>query len=69
MEHKSSENKDLKFIKSFSKIKISEICKKLKIDKCNLWANKTSHENIKLVKEEIIAEYERIKKELDDYTF
>ena len=47
-------NKDLDFIKAFSKINIKKICEDLKIDKSNLWAGRTSSQNIKLVKEEII---------------
>lgn len=48
------DNKDLEFIKGFSKIKISTICEDLGIDKSNLWANKTSSQNIKRVKDEIM---------------
>lgn len=47
---------DLDFIKEFSKIKIAPICKKLNIDKSNLWAGKVSSDKVKLVKDEIIRE-------------
>lgn len=57
------DNKDLEFIKEFSKIKISTICKDLKIDKSNLWANKTSPQNIKLVKDEIIRRINELQKD------
>jgi hypothetical protein len=45
--------KDLKYIKDFSKITVAGICKDLKIDKSNLWAEKSSAENVAKVKEEI----------------
>lgn len=53
---------DLDFIKGFSKIKISTICKKLNIDKSNLWAGKASAEKIKLVKKEIINEFKKLER-------
>lgn len=48
-------NKDryLKYIKNFSKIKISEICRELKIDKANIYRGTASIENIKKIKDEI----------------
>ena len=51
---------DLDFIKDFSKIKISPICKKLNIDKSNLWAGKVSSEKVKQVKDEIIKELNKL---------
>lgn len=51
---------DLDFIKDFSKIKIAPICKKLNIDKSNLWAGKVSGDKVKLVKEEIIKELKKL---------
>ncbi len=51
---------DLDFIKDFSKIKIAPICKKLNIDKSNLWAGKVSSEKVKLVKEEILKELKKL---------
>jgi hypothetical protein len=44
---------DLKWIKAFSKITVVSVCKDLKIDKSNLWAEKASAENVAKVKEEI----------------
>lgn len=44
---------DLKFIKDFTKISISQICKDLKIDIPNLLNGRASEKNTKLVKEEL----------------
>ena len=54
-------NSDLDFIKQFSKIKIAPICKKLNIDKSNLWAGRISDDKIKQVKNEIIKQYNKLK--------
>lgn len=54
--------RDLKYIKDFSKIKVAAICKDLKVDKSNLWRGNASGEVVKKVKEELIK---RIK-ELDE---
>ena len=43
---KEQSNKDLEWIKNFSKIKIMAICRDLNINKPNLWTGKTSAENI-----------------------
>lgn len=51
---------DLDFIKDFSKIKIAYICKRLKIDKSNLWTNRVSTDKIKKVKNEIKKELKKI---------
>ncbi len=45
--------KDLKYIKDFSKITVAGICKDLKIDKSNLWAGKSTATNVNKVKKEI----------------
>ena len=42
------------------KIKIAPICKKLNIDKSNLWAGKVSSDKVKQVKEEIIKELNKL---------
>lgn len=47
---------DLEFIKKFSKIRISDICKNLKIQKNNVYTGKTKKENISKVKNEIYKE-------------
>lgn len=49
----NEDNKDLKWIKAFSKITIASACKDLKIDKSNLWAGRTSDDTTAKVKEEI----------------
>ncbi len=48
-----NKERDLKFIKDFSKIKVAAICKELKIDKSNLWRGNASEEAVKKVKEAI----------------
>lgn len=53
-------DKDLEFIKAFSKINIKTICNDLNIDKSNLWAGRTSKHNIKIVKDEIIKRVEEL---------
>lgn len=57
-----SKEKDLKYIKGFSQISISGICKELKIDRGNILNGKSSEKNIKLVREKL---QEKIK-ELDN---
>ena len=53
--------KDLFFyIKNFSKIKISAICRKLNIDRSNLLHGKTSEENLIKVKEEIESQIAKL---------
>lgn len=51
---------DLKFIKCFSKINITKVCKKLKIDRSNLLNGKTTKENIKKVRQELESEYAKL---------
>lgn len=46
-------NDDLQYIKDFSKITISQICRDLNIDRGNLMNGRASEKNIKLVKEEL----------------
>ena len=48
------DSKDLIFIKKFSKISVSKICKELNINTSNLFSNRTTENNITLVKTEII---------------
>ena len=57
-----NKERNLKFIKDFSKIKVAAICKELNIDKSNLWRGNASEEAVKKVKEEL---KKRIK-ELED---
>lgn len=51
---KNKENvKNLQYIKKFSKINISDICRRCKVDRSNLINGKTSEKNIELIKEMI----------------
>lgn len=50
----------LLYIKNFSKIKISAICRKLFIDRSNLLNGRTSEENLIKVKEEIESEIAKL---------
>ncbi len=51
---------DLEYIKKFSKISISGICEKNKIDRANLLNNKTTKKNIKTVREDIESEIAKL---------
>lgn len=44
---------DLDYIKKFSKISITSVCDKAKVDKANLYAGRTSKKNIKKVRKYI----------------
>ena len=52
--------KDLDYIKKFSKISISGICKKNKINRQNLLNNRTTQKNAKIVREEIESEIAKL---------
>ena len=45
--------KDLKFIKNFSKITINKVCENVKTSKQNIFTGKASEKTIEKVKEEI----------------
>lgn len=51
---------DLEYIKNFSKISISGICRKKKIDRANVLTNKTKKENLKVIREEIESEIAKL---------
>ena len=51
---------DLEYIKKFIKISVPGICKKLKIDKSNLYSGKTTSINIKKVRQEIESEIAKL---------
>ena len=55
---------DLDFIKRFSKISITELCKKHSIDKSNLWAGRGKKEYATIIRNELIMEFIKI---LNDY--
>lgn len=57
-----SKEQDLKYIKEFSKIKITEICREQKIDKSNLYRGTASAESTKKVKEELKRRIEKLEK-------
>lgn len=52
--------KDLDYIKKFSKISISGICEKNKINRQNLLNNRTTQKNAKIVREEIESELAKL---------
>lgn len=57
---------DLKYIKKFSKISISGICEKNKINRSNLLNNKSTKKNAKIVREEIESEIAKLYLKEDD---
>lgn len=57
-----SKEKDMNFIKAFTKITIKSICEDLKVDVFNLNKGKASAENTKRVKEEIQNRYSLLEK-------
>lgn len=61
----TAKDKDLQYIKDFSKITITQICKDLKVNRGNLLNGLASAENTKLVKEEITKRIKDIEKRLD----
>ena len=48
-----TKEQDYQFIKKFTKISISQICRDLEIDRINVMNGKASASNIKKVKEEL----------------
>ena len=52
--------RDLKFIKDFSSIKLSDILKQYKIDPSNFYKGKLSREKVKLIKDQIDKEIIRM---------
>lgn len=48
-----SKEKNLKFIKDFSKISVASICEELNVNKSNLWAGKASVKNTENVRKTI----------------
>lgn len=51
---------DLEYIKKFSKITISKICRKNKINRSNLYNGKSTRRNERLVREEIESELAKL---------
>lgn len=60
------EDKDLEFIKGFSKISIKSICEKLKINRSNLLYGRSTLKNSARVKEEIENEIKEVYKRVYD---
>lgn len=54
---------DYDFIKGFKNIKIASICKKLNIDKSNVYRGVTTKENLNRIRKEIEAEIAKLYKE------
>lgn len=52
--------KDLEYIKRFSKISISGICKRKNINRENLLNNKTTRKNERIIREEIESEIAKL---------
>lgn len=48
---------DLEFIKNFQKITITNICKKLNINRGNFYSNKVKPEDVTRIKEQIELEF------------
>lgn len=51
---------DLEYIKSFTKIQVTKICNKLRIDYSNLFAGRTSKKNEQLVRKELESEFAKL---------
>ena len=52
--------KDLEYIKRFSKISISGICKRKNINRENLLNNKTTRKNERIIREEIESDIAKL---------
>ena len=59
-------NKDLDWIKKFSKITVKKSCEKNKINRANLLNNKTSNENTRIIKEDLESEIAKLYIKKDD---
>lgn len=58
---------DLEFIKAFSKMSMTSICKKIGVNRSNLFNGKVSSYNMTLVRNYIVVEFdELVKKNMDD---
>lgn len=53
-------NNYLKFIKQFSSINVSQICKKMGINRSNILNGKSSEETTRLLYDEIIKELKKL---------
>lgn len=58
---------DLEFIKAFSKMSMTSICKKIGVNRSNLFNGKVSSYNMTLVRNYIVVEFdELVRKNMDD---
>ena len=55
-----SKEKDLEFIKKYSKISITVICKKISVNRGNVWTGRASADTIRKVREAINSEIDLI---------
>lgn len=55
-----SKEKDLKYIKDFSKITVSGVCKELGINRANVLIGTASEKNIKAVKDRLKEKIEEL---------
>jgi len=55
-----SKEKDLEFIKKYSKISITAICKKIGVNRGNVWTGRASADTIRKVREAINSEIDSI---------
>lgn len=51
---------DLEYIKNFGKINVTKACKKVKVDRSNLYKGKVSQEQIKKVKRQLENDLARL---------
>ena len=51
---------DLEYIKNFSKIRVKNICEKTKVNRANLYNNRTKKENIEKVRKTIESELAKL---------
>lgn len=53
-------NEDLDYIKKFSSISITDVCKKLGVDRSNLLNGRTSKKNMKLIRKGLESEVAKL---------
>lgn len=53
-------NEDLEYIKKFSSITITDVCKKLGVDRSNLLNGRTSKKNMKLIRKGLESEVAKL---------
>lgn len=55
-----TKNEDLEYIKKFSSISITDVCKKLGVDRSNLLNGRTTKRNMKLVRKGLESEVAKL---------